>query len=298
MRMNWSSGAAALGLGIAMSGCGGSDESDEGTPKGDIEYLALGDSIAYGDDGFVPHTAEARPNGDAFVGYPDLVGRDVFGGHYANLGCPGATTASYLSLTGEDNGCREFQDTLLNTMHVPYTSAQADKADEIFDENDIRVVTLTLGGNDLLITLRRCSELTPDDPDATLECALAELPQTVREGAIHLAVAFQRIRDKFAGDLVYVNVYSTFPADDPATEAVTAWNNVIASTSGGADVQIVDAFSIFAQEAEAAGGDPCAAGLLIPNPVEGATPACDVHPSPEGARLLADAVRALPGVGP
>src|ERR1700710_989392 len=92
----------ALVFGLPLSACSSSDSND-GTSTTTVRYLGLGDSIAYGENGFVPYTKEARPNGDAFVGYPDLLGRQDFGGQYANLGCPGATTDSFLSLAGEDN---------------------------------------------------------------------------------------------------------------------------------------------------------------------------------------------------
>jgi hypothetical protein len=51
-------------------------------------------------------------------------------------------------------------------------------------------------------------------------------------------------------------------------------------------------FTAFTSAAKASDGDPCAAGLLIPNPVDGALPACDAHPSEMGTRLMADTVKA------
>jgi GDSL-like Lipase/Acylhydrolase family len=145
-------GALALGavLALPLAGC---SSDDTASSTSGVRYLGLGDSIAYGENGFVPYTAEARPNGDAFVGYPDLLGREVFDDHYANLGCPGATTNSFSSLDGEDNGCRDFQANWLNTLHVPYTTTEADKAEEILAMNDLQAVTLSIGGNDLLVTL-------------------------------------------------------------------------------------------------------------------------------------------------
>jgi hypothetical protein len=291
-------GGLAIGavLAVLIAGCSSDDKTSS---TGSVQYLGLGDSIAYGENGFVPYTAEARPNGDAFVGYPDLLGREVFAGHYANLGCPGATTNSFSSLDGEDNGCRDFQAKWLNTLHVPYTTTEADKAEEILGMNDVHAITISIGGNDLLVTLSGCTTMTPDDPSATFACALKELPTTINTGVSNLGAMLKRIRDGgFKGELVYVNLYSTYLSTDSATIAVNAWNSAMAPVVADAGGQVADAFTAFANAAAGSGGDPCAAGLLVPNPVTDATPACDVHPSQMGTRLLADTVKATPGFGP
>ena len=283
---------------LASVGCGSDSDEPAASSANDIQYLAVGDSIAYGENLFVPDTKAARPNGDAFVGYPDLIGPEAFGGHYANLGCPGATTASYLSLDGVDNGCRDFQEQWLDTLHVPYTGTQADKATEILRANKVKVVTVGLGGNDLLHALSECTALTPDDADAAFSCAVAALPQVIKDGAANLEEIVKRIRQDFSGELIYVNVYSTYLTSDPATVAISAWNKNVAAPFEDSDGEVADAFGAFGAEADKADGDPCAAGLLIPNPVDGEMPACDIHPSEKGARLLADTVEAAPGFKP
>jgi len=288
--------AAVLALSLAAPGC--SSDSDLSSGSG-VRYLGLGESIAYGEDGFVSFTAEARPNGKAFVGYPDLLGKADFGGHYQNLGCPGATTNSFSSLDGADNGCRMFQADWLQTMHGPYAGTEADKADEVLSMNDVRGVTLSIGGNDLLVTLSDCNALTPDDQGATFACALKNLPDTIAQGALNLGTILSRIRAAgFRGPLTYVNLYSTYRASDSATIAVSAWNSAMAPVVADAGAVVADAFTAFANAAKAADGDPCAAGLLIPNPDPGALPSCDVHPSARGAQLLADTVKAVKGYAP
>ena len=286
----------AISSALALAAC---SSSDSGNSKGSVKYLGLGDSIAYGENGFVPYTTDARPNGDAFVGYPDLIGKEDFGGHYANLGCPGATTDSYLSLDGVDNGCRDFQKNWLNTMHVQYTTAEADKADEELTMNDVKVVTLSIGGNDLLLTLGACAQQNPDDANGTLACALKEVPNTLSNGASNLGKIIQRIQDAgFKGQFIYVNLYSTYLPTDSATLAIGAWNSAMADVVTKAGGSVADVFSAFADAANAANGDPCAAGLLIPNPDSSAMPPCDIHPTAQGARLLADTVKATPGYAP
>jgi hypothetical protein len=280
---------------LPLSACSSSTDSSAKS----LHYLGLGDSTAFGENSFVPFTKEARPNDTAFVGYPDLIGREDFAGQYANLGCSGATTDSFLSLTGEEgHGCREYQMEWPESMHVQYTNAEADKADEILRTNDVKLVTLSIGGNDLLNTLASCVKLTPDDADATLSCALKALPVALQKGAQNLATILQRIRDTgFKGSLVYVNLHSIYPRSDPATTAISAWNTAMAPVVSDAGGVVANAFDAFGDAAASSDGDPCTAGLLIPNPDPDPTavPRCDVHPSTAGTRLLADTVKATPG---
>jgi len=78
---------------------------------------------------------------------------------------------------------------------------------------------------------------------------------------------------------------------------MSAWNKAMASVVADAKGRVADVFTAFADAAEAVDpdGDPCAAGLLIPNPDSAAMPACDVNLSTQGARLLADTIKATPG---
>jgi lysophospholipase L1-like esterase len=187
---------------------------------------------------------------------------------------------------------------LENTLHVPYTGTQADKAREILRKNKVKLVTISLGGNDLLHALNECTALTPDDSDAAFSCAVAALPQLLKDGASNLNAIVKQIRDDFDGELIYVNLYSNYPSGDPATLAINGWNGKMAPLFEDASGEVADVFAAFAAEAKAADGDPCAAGLLIPNPDDGEAPACDVHPSEKGARLLADTIEATPGFAP
>ena len=278
---------------LPLVACSSSDKNTPATTG--VEYLAVGDSIAYGDNGFIPHTVDARPDPSVFVGYPDLVGTEKYAGKYVNLGCPGATTGSFSSLDEMDKGCRAIQTDNVGILHVAYTSTQADKADEYLSMNDVKVITISLGGNDLLLTLAGCTALTPDDANAALNCALMRLPDTLTTGAANLGALIQHFKDQgFKGQVVYVNEYSTYPSADSATLAVSLWNSKMKPVVTAAGGVVADAFSAFAKVAKAdnSAGDPCAAGLLIPNPVDGDMPACDSHSSEMGTRLLADTVEA------
>ncbi len=284
----------ALSLLVLGAGCASNDDDDVDTvDESRIQYLGLGDSIAYGQNGFVEYTEAARPDNSGYVGYPDLVGSEEFAGRYVNLGCPGATTASFADANAADNGCRFIQENFPNTLHVPYTVTQAAKADEFLLADDVDVITLSLGGNDLLLTLADCTTENPEDANAALLCAITRIPQVLDAGAENLAAIFAHFEEVgFRGKLIYVNIYSTVAPDAPATAAVKAWNTRMTPVVEQAGGVVADAFSAFASDAEAADGDPCARGLLIPNPVNGEEPACDAHPSEQGARLLAATVNA------
>ncbi|HEX3850886.1 MAG TPA: SGNH/GDSL hydrolase family protein [Polyangiaceae bacterium] len=218
------SGIVALSV-LSSLGCSSSDKSGTGNTETGLAYVAVGDSIAYGDNGFVDHTEAARPDPSVFVGYPDLVGQEVYDGKYVNLGCPGATTGSFSSLDETDNGCRAIQTDNPGILHVSYTTTQADKADEYLSMSDVKLITVSLGGNDLLLTLSACTDKTPDDANAALNCAIMNLPATLTAGAANLAALLQRFKDDgFKGQLLYVNLYSTYKASDTATLAVATWN--------------------------------------------------------------------------
>jgi len=70
----------------------------------DRQYLALGDSVAFG---FITQAGFEYVNAANFVPYGDYVSAE-FRFNEVNAACPGETTASFLSSTGVDNGCRAF----------------------------------------------------------------------------------------------------------------------------------------------------------------------------------------------
>ena len=72
-----------------------------------------------------------------------------------------------------------------------------------------------------------------------------------------------------------------------ARRFVTSLNTVVSGVARQFGAQIADAYGAF-QAASQPSNDPCAAGLLIPNPAGG----CDVHPTALGTQVLADSVRA------
>jgi len=71
-------------------------------------------------------------------------------------------------------------------------------------------------------------------------------------------------------------------------------NSVIASVTVAFGGQVADGFAAFEGPSMAAGGSPCAAGLLIKLP-DGT---CNIHPSPAGHLLLAQAIEEVVGALP
>ena len=67
------------------------------------EYLALGDSIAFG---FSPLASPT--SADNFIGYPDKVAA-ALNEHLTNAGCPGETSSHFIDLAGSDNNCAFFR---------------------------------------------------------------------------------------------------------------------------------------------------------------------------------------------
>jgi hypothetical protein len=91
----------------------------------------------------------------------------------------------------------------------------------------------------------------------------------------------------FHGELMAVTYYSLNYADLVGTGVIAEINTTIEKITLNFGGRVADGFGEFQRAAAAFGGDSCAAGLLIH-----LTPTtCDVHPSPAGAALLADAVR-------
>ena len=95
----------------------------------------------------------------------------------------------------------------------------------------------------------------------------------------------EHLRKVYDGPLVALSIYNPYPADSTAQYALDRMNAILTEQThlhGGTMADGMTAFS------EAANGDPCAAGLLIAMP-DGT---CDVHPTPAGAQVLADAIDA------
>ena len=254
---------AILAIAVSTMAC-----AAEPAPAGPPVYLALGDSIAFGFDPLVPQQA-------GVAGYPELIGARR-GLPVTNLSCPGEATGGFISPTGNDNHCRENR--VAYPLHVAYEGTQLAAALGFLDEHPgTALVTIDLGANDL----SRMNDLCAGD----VACLVGGFVTAFMQYEQNLGAIFSRLREHYDGPIVALSVYNPFPTETIAVYGLDKLNAALASRVAAYDGLFADGFAAF--EA-ASGGDPCAAGLLIAMP-DGS---CDVHPSPAGDKLLADAIEA------
>jgi len=172
---------------------------------------------------------------------------------------------------------------------VSYSGSQLGYANSYVAANPrTRLVSLMIGGNDLLVLQHTCERT---DPGSVNTCISAGLPALLAQLRENVTTIYQSLKDAgFTGDLVAVTYYA-LNYNDPLAAAISAVDGVLAHTTKDFGGKVADGFAAFAQASAASGGDPCAAGLLI----RLQTGSCDVHPSPAGAALLASAVRSAEG---
>jgi lysophospholipase L1-like esterase len=234
--------------------------------------LALGDSVAFG---YNPLLSFANANN--FVGYPEIVARrlelkDV------NSSCPGETTGSFISSTAADNGCRDYR--VAYPLHVGYSTTQlAFAISYLRTHHHVSLVTIDIGANDVFVLQKQCN-MVPT-------CINAGLPTVLATIKANLEFIFDQIRNAadYRGRLVSLTYYS-LSYDQPSAAATEALNQPIIEATRAFHGILASGFDAFKTAALAAGGSSCAAGLLIVLPTGG----CDVHPTPKGRDLLAQAI--------
>ena len=264
--------ASAVGVAPAVSAAAARADHDRGG-----EYLALGDSVPFGYNPLLPVGSDAS----RYVGYPELLARrlDL---RLTNLSCPGQTASGFGSLSGTDNGCFPFRS--LAALHTPYSRTQLDAALSFLRSHPrTRLVTIMIGANDLLL----CAHSTADGCTSP-----AEVGGVLASVGADLTATLKEIRKVYSGPLVAVSYYATNFADKPSVAAIGALNGVVAQVTTAFGGRVADSFTPFERRSAGHGGSACSAGLLIRLP---AGLGCDIHPSPAGAGVLAEAVvRALP----
>jgi lysophospholipase L1-like esterase len=147
-----------------------------------------------------------------------------------------------------------------------------------------RLVTINIGANDLF----RCEETTAD------HCASpAELEAVLQEIQANLTAIYTKIRDvaHYHGLLVALTYYAVSYSDQAAVAGTEALNSAIVSVTEKFGGKVADGFAAFEGPSAAFGGSACAARLLIKLP-DGT---CNIHPSPAGHLLLAQAIEDVAG---
>jgi lysophospholipase L1-like esterase len=245
-----------------------------------LSYLALGDSVPFGFNPLVDAT-----NIHNFTGYPEIVAQRL---HVkdVNATCPGEATGGFLSLTGTDNVCRPYRSAF--PLHVSYATSQIDFAMAYLRAHPrTRLITLTLGANDYFRFQKDCAA-TPPGPTCAL--GVAGVFATMQA---NLNTILADIRSSgYAGLIVGVTYYALNYADPTSVAGSLALNAQMVAAAASHGALIASGFDAWASTAATAGGDSCAAGLLIQLP-DGT---CDVHPTPVGRDLLASAVVATVAV--
>jgi len=261
-------------------------------PAANGTYLALGDSVAFG---YVPPQAVPPPNyrsAHSFVGYPEDVAQ-ALRVRVWNASCPGETTASMLTVGVLSNGCENSPGSTIGyrtqfPLHVQYQGTQMEYALKYLAvHRHTQLVTIDIGANDAFL----CQETTTDKCSSP-----AELGAVLQKIQANLTTIYTQIRDvaNYQGPLVALTYYS-LDYSGPAQEAgVQLLNSVIASVTVAFGGQVADGFAAFEGPSAAFGGSPCAAGLLIKLP-DGT---CNIHPSPAGHLLLAQAIENVVGTLP
>jgi hypothetical protein len=141
---------------------------------------------------------------------------------------------------------------------------------------------MMIGANDLFLLVGDCA--SSPDPN----CVAGGFPQMLATLGGNLETIYSSLRQAgFGGTFVAVTYYSSNYADTVGTAAIAAIDAVLAQVTQAFGGKVADGFGAFERAAKPFAGDSCAAGLLIH-----LTPTtCDVHPSPAGAALLAQAFR-------
>jgi lysophospholipase L1-like esterase len=248
-------------------------------------YLALGDS---GPFGYITQAGFEYANPQNFVGYPAYVAQ-ALRLDPVNASCPGETTGSFLSSTAADNGCRAFR--ARAPLHVQYTGTQLAFATAFLTgHRNTRLVTLTLGANDLFLLEAGCR--------GDVTCVLAALPQALGTITFNVETILAGLRATgFDGPILVSNYYATDYTDLTRTGVTAALNQALATAAAAQGALVGDTFTAFRTAASNpfAAGNPCRAGLLNALPANQFL--CDIHPSQSGHRLIADTITRLRRIG-
>ncbi len=238
-------------------------------------YLAMGDSVPFG---FSPLVSPS--DADGFVGYPeDLAG--VLDVGVRNASCPGETSGSLISISAPDNGCQFFRS--IGDLHVNYKGSQLSYAVAFLRAHKhTSLVTMTIGANDIFLLQKACLNATP--------CIVGGLPAVFARLQANLTAIYQAIRSTgYKGRIVALTYYVLNYKDPVQLLVISSLNAVVSAVTQGFGGRVADGFDAFGAIAlSLAGGDSCAAGLLI----KLADGTCNIHPSKRGAEVLAQAVDA------
>lgn len=266
---------------IALFALGSASAKGPGGSSND--YLALGDSVAFG---YIDQAGYEYFYPTNFVGYADYDGL-ALSLNVVDAGCPGETTSSFISSTGPDNGCRAYRAHF--PLHVVYGSAKSTQlafaAGFLQRHSDTALVTISLGANDLFLLEQECN----DDPT----CIANGAPQVFATVAANMQTLLAGLRATgYNGAIVIMNYYSLDYSNQFVTELIVGLNQAISAPAPAYGAVVADVFSAFqaAVSNPFAAGKTCVGGLLNASNPPTSPPSCDVHPSQSGHKLIAQVI--------
>ncbi|MGC2109976.1 MAG: SGNH/GDSL hydrolase family protein, partial [Candidatus Korobacteraceae bacterium] len=197
------------------------------------EYLALGDSVAFG---YIDQAGYEYYNPTNFVNYGDWASL-ALSLNESNGGCPGETSGSFLSLTAPDNGCRLYRAHF--PLHVVYSSIQSTQftyaTGFLRTHSDVALVTVMLGANDLLLLEEQCN----GDPT----CIENGAPQVFAAAEAHMQTILAGLRGTgYTGTIEVVNYYSLDYSDQFETELTVGLNQAITAPAAAFGAVVADVF--------------------------------------------------------
>src|ERR1035441_6996161 len=179
-------------------------------------YLALGDSIAFGYNPtlFPPYKAvPPLPTPNQFIGYPERVEeyeRLLHSEQEVNAACPGETSGSFWIPGAPDNGCQAFKAEIGRHTAYPGITQARFAGSELTSNIHINLVTLSIGGNDLLLLQQKCAN---PDPRVFALCVQNDLPGVLTTYGGNLTQILGGIRANYQGTLIVMKSYA--PSTDP-----------------------------------------------------------------------------------
>ena len=239
------------------------------------QYLALGDSIAFG---FSPLLNPV--SADNFIGYPTPAAAELKK-TLTNASCPGETSSHFINLAAADHGCAFWRASY--PLHVTYATTQLAFTDAFLKANpNTHLVSIDIGPNDLFVLRDGCG--------GVITCIEAGLPGVLATLSVNLDTIYGHIRnlDGYKNKLVALTIYSLDYSDPVGSFITSQLNQVVEDRTRAWGGVVADGFTAFEAASLAFNGDTCAAGLRIVLPTSPLS--CDVHPSPAGRDLLAQAI--------
>lgn len=275
---------ATIPLMLALTACG--TDSDDSSVKATIgpHFLALGDSIPFGYSPLFKMTAENVADGK-FVGYPEVLANRL-GYELANASCSGETTSSMIDPTLPDNGCHSGEAPNNLVRKVAYEGSQLAYAASFLRENkDTKLVTINIGGNDILLVESTCNAQVLPEPCKFLKI----IPVLVTFGKNLVKINNELRSSGYLGEIVFVTNYARNYLDGIQKVALGLLDTEAKAIGFLHKFKVVSGFKVFEKESEDYNGDACSAGLIIALPEGG----CNQHPSEKGHEVLARAVETL-----